>query len=253
MTYRIGIGQSRYFLPAAILVGLLFLLAFFWMRQAFASAALGRYGCAVLLAAVLIFNGLNSFAHVVVFPQSPRSRALAIVTAAVKEDPDTLIAVISSPNRSPFELTALAGHVDVFCTLTPPDDYWVQTWDQYLELIAGHFAQSSPRFIVFEEIITVGKFFLPRKYADDLGKRHLYPNPGPAAWTKMLHGLGYERVIIFRQGQGQEWLRCLLGDHYLRTTEGTGAAVCIFERSREAGTDPGQAVNRRVRLVEPER
>jgi hypothetical protein len=249
LTYRIGIGQSRYFLPAAILLGLSFLLAFFSARQAFASNPLFRFGSRAVLTALLIFNGVNSYAHVVVFPLSPKSRALGVVAAAVHEDPTACIGVISYPGRSPFNLTALANSLDVFLTMESPGES-VKTWDQYLDLIAGHFAQSAPRFIVFEDIVTTWTVFLPREFASDYGKRLLYPNPGFAAWEKMLQGLGYKQVKVLHEGHGQAWLRRALGNYYQLTTEGSKGVVYIFERCREVGTDPGHAGRLRARLAE---
>jgi hypothetical protein len=232
MTYRIGIGQTRYFLPAALLVSLLFLLALSWVRNQYGARRwVGRLP-GIFLCTLLVPNVLNCYAHVVVFPESPKSRALQMMQEAVRNDPGSTVGVINYGWRSPFQLSALAKAPHVFNTQDAPDPS-VHTWNQYLEVIARDLEKAAPRYVVLEDIITLWPVFLPRQYQLDYGKRLDYPNPGPDAWEAMLGRIGYTRVAVLRQGEGraEHLLQQVLGHYYLLTAEGALGQVYVYERS----------------------
>jgi hypothetical protein len=182
----------------------------------------------------LLFNGVNTYAHVVAFPHSPKSRALEFVQYELRRNPGARIGMIAYPGRSPFASEGLADHLDVFSTMIPPGDEAITTWAQYLESIGHFLSMKHPRYVLCESIIFGWTVFLPRHDASDFGNRLKYPNPGYDAWCRMLRQHGYSSVQVLTEGQGEKQLQRLLGRAYLTTCEGTTGAVHIFERV-EAG------------------
>ncbi len=215
MNWKIDILQSRYYLPAALMLGVLFLIALHVAEAPRLRKA--------TIALILVFNTANAWANVVCFKISAKARA-----ADVLEPLEGRIGVIAYPARSPFQPGRLEGRCDVFVTDRADQD--VETFEEYLSVIERFFEERKPRWIVFEEIIGEWTVFRPRRLAQDYGARLRYPNPGLAAWDAHLGRAGYRRARVIENCEGALALPWLLGGYYLWTAEGLGRKVYIYER-----------------------
>lgn len=215
MNWRIGILQGRYYLPAALTLGLLFLIALHG-----ASATRLRTATIALL---LVFGAANTWANVVCFRLAAKSVALDVLAPL-----EGRIGVVAYPTRWPFTRGPLDSRCDVFLTDTAEHD--VASFEDYLSVIERFFAEKKPRWIVFEEIIVTWPSFRPRKDAADYGARLRYPNPGLEAWEAHLARAGYRRDRVIGNCEGPLAMRWLIGSFYLTTAEGVGRPVYLYER-----------------------
>ena len=229
VAYRIGNYQSRHYLPGAIVLAAMFLIAwYYWRSRLNGRQPWARFCVVGLGAGLLLLSSINTYVHIWVFSSSAKTQTLGILQDALKADPRTTFGAIAYSARSPFQRGIIDSHVDFFHTNVAAYD--IDSWDQYLAIIRDHFAQSKPRYIVFEDIILSWPVFIPKKYVNDYGKRFDYPNPGPPAWNVMLESLGYRRERIVESPVLPRLLRGLIGQGYLYTAEGVGGKVYIYER-----------------------
>jgi 4-amino-4-deoxy-L-arabinose transferase-like glycosyltransferase len=218
MNWQIGILQSRYYLPAALVLAVLFLIALFGANAPRLRAA--------TVALLIVLNGANAWANVVAFHLAAKARAASELAPL-----EGRIGVIAYPLRRPFEPGPLDARSDVFTTDLGDQD--VTSFEEYLLVIERFFREKKPRFVVFEGIITEWTVFRPRRESQDYGERLLYPNPGLAAWDAHLERAGYHQVRVLENCQGPLAMRWLLGSYYLWTAEGVGRPVYVYERRAE--------------------
>ena len=114
----------------------------------------------VVVPPLLFVSGLNAYAHVEVFSHSAKEVAATEVRKLLTADSDTRIGVVAYPDRSPFEPQAAQGRLDVFLTMVA--DYDVDSWNEYLQIIAAYFNARAPKYIVLEDIILAWTVFLPK-------------------------------------------------------------------------------------------
>ncbi|MEZ0230863.1 MAG: hypothetical protein ACAI25_19755 [Planctomycetota bacterium] len=218
MNFQIFILQSRYYLPASLLLAELFLIAL----HAADAPRLRRATIAVLL----VFNAANAWVNVAAFPLSAKVVALDVLSAT-----EGRIGVIAYPLRGPFKPGPLDARCDVFVTDLADQD--VATFDEYIAAIAHRFAEKKPRWVVFEKIIAEWGVFRPKKDAGDYGARLRYENPGLPGWEAHLARAGYRPVRVIENCEGPLAMRWLLGSYYLWTAEGVGRTVHVYERRTE--------------------
>jgi hypothetical protein len=215
MTWQIGIFQRRYFLPAALMLALLFLLGLYATEKPRLRA--------LTLVLLSVFNGANAWANVAAFPLSSKSQALSVL-----EPLEGTIGVVALPGHFPFQRGPLDERTSVFTLEESPEG--VETFDEYLSVVERFFREKKPRWLVFEGAVTEWTAFLPRKEGGDRGKRFLYPNPGLVAWNAHLERAGYSRWRVLENGEGPLALPWPLGCDRLVTREGIGRPVYVYER-----------------------
>jgi hypothetical protein len=217
-TWKIGILQPRYYLPASLVLAELFLVALFtspWRRRRAATIA------------VLVFFGLaNLWVNVAAFALSAKARTLPFL-----EPLEGRIGVVAYVNRRPFQPGPLDARCDTFMVDLADQD--VATFDEYLGVIERFFAEKKPRFVVFEGVVVEWAVFRPRSEAQDYGARLKYPNPGLPAWEEHLARAGYRPLRTIESCEGPLAMRWLLGGYYLWTAEGVGRRVHVYERRAE--------------------
>ncbi len=221
MNWQIDILQSRYYLPAALMLGVLFLIALHGAE----APRLRRATVALLL----VFNTANAWANVVAYRLAAKSVALDVVGPL-----EGRIGVIAYPGRSPLQHGPVDERCDVFVTDLGDQD--VTTFDEYLGVVERFFAEKRPRWIVFERIVVEWTVFRPKKDAAEYGARLRYPNPGLEAWDAHLRRAGYRQARVIENCEGPLAMRWLLGSYYLSTAEGLGRglgpAVYVYERQQ---------------------
>ncbi len=215
MNFQIFILQSRYYLPASLLLAELFLIALY----AVDAPRLRRATIAVLL----VFNTANAWANVACF----RLAAKVVALDALAQT-EGRIGVIAYPLRGPFPPGQLDARCDVFVVDMADQD--VETFDEYIAAIARVFAEKKPRWVVFEKIIVQWGVFRPKKDAQDYGARLRYENPGLETWEAHLARAGYRPARVIENCEGPLAMRWLLGGYYLWTAEGVGRPVHVYER-----------------------
>jgi 4-amino-4-deoxy-L-arabinose transferase-like glycosyltransferase len=233
--YRVGNYQSRHYLPGALVFATMFLIVVYHWRAKLADRhLLIRSGAIGLGASIILLSSINTYIHIWVFSSSAKSQTLTMVQNALNADPQTRFGAITYSERSPFQRGVVDASTDFFATNVSAYD--VESWNEYLGIIAQHFQQSRPKYIVFEDIILSWPVFLPKKYAGDYGKRFDYPNPGPTAWNAMLESLGYRRSMVIGNAVLPRLLRGVIGQNYLYTAEGVGGKVYVYERTSADST-----------------
>jgi len=230
MNYFIGIFQSRYSIPGAMLflcIGLIGWYRLNCLTRAWPHVALVTR--TVLLLPLLFVFALNAYVNVEVFSHSAKRVAEKEIRMLVTADPAARIGVLQYPNRSPFALRAADGRIDVFMTMVA--DYDVNTWDEYLQIIASYFKARSPKYIVVEDIVLAWTVFLPKRYATDYSKRLEYPNPGPDTWNRMFGSIGYTPRMTITEQPFPKWVYAVLGSWHRVTVEGVGTnRIIVYER-----------------------
>jgi hypothetical protein len=230
MNYFIGIFQSRYSIPGAMLFLCSGLIGWYTLNQlARPWSLVARVTLTFVLLPLLFVFGLNTYVQVEAFSHSAKRVAEKEMRMLVTADRAARIGVLQYPNRSPFALGAAEGRIDVFMTMVA--DYDVNTWDEYLQIIASYFKARSPKYIVVEDIVLAWPVFLPKRYATDYSKRLEYPNPGPDAWNRMFGSIGYTPKMTIAEQPFPEWVYAVLGTWYRVTVEGVGTTrIIVYER-----------------------
>ncbi len=238
MNFSVGIFQSRYFIPGAIVFAFSFLVCAYdlWIVGRLARPRLALACGAALIPAMLFVSIVNSFAQVRVFPLSPKASVRRVVDKILSAEPERSITAVTYPGRGPFQKLPTDERIYYFQTMVAAYD--VETWDEYLKIIEDSIKQNNSDYVVYECIIEVWNIFLPKKYNGVYTRRHDYPNPGSAAWEQMLSRAGYsiEKRVVAEPLPA--WVPAIIGDSYLSTIEGTGGAGCAVNFFRRADAAP---------------
>ncbi len=138
MNYSIGIFQSRYSIPGAVVFLVISLIGWYVLAGSLRQWRRISVGAHLIVVPPLLFvSGLNAYVHVEVFSHSAKKVAATEVRKLLTADSDTRIGVVAYPDRSPFEPQAAQGRLDVFLTMVA--DYDVDLWNEYLQIIAAYF------------------------------------------------------------------------------------------------------------------
>ncbi len=230
VSFRVGNYQPRHYLPGALILASMFLIAwYYWRSTLSAERHWPRIGLVVLACVIVALASANTFAHVWVFSVSAKNQTLSILQDATNRDPQGRIGAIAMPRRSPFQRGVVDDHVDFF--YVDEARYDIDSWDEYLGIIGDHYRQLNPRYIVIEDSVFMWPVFLPKRFASDYGKRLDYPNPGPIAWNAMLERIGYRQARIVKTGRLPRVVEWLMGSENQFTSEGVGEKVYLYEKA----------------------